>query len=373
MENESFPDLHRWEQFSSALQRYQYWLGRAQEPRLSYLQLKESTEAFTRCPDRDRGTNWKYRLALGAALLGNGYFAYIPQDPDAARECGYVDPTLRGIVAELDEYKAGSENRWHYLGRPLGDARRLTLPSGQNLLANGSFETDLSGARLATTGQSEASLIRDVVRPGQGQASLKVAITQLDSDPADVKLTVNLGPFSVERAREYTLRLQVRAEPGYGRVSPIFSGVPRRVSFRLRVAGVPTTSEAEQDVIGDAEWRAYSLSFVAAASDPAATIIVQLGREGGDVWLDSLEFSPGGSDVFYRRFQQGVVLVNGSTGSATFDLASIAPEAILRRIPGTQDRGVNSGECVPSTVTLPGRDALILLDDSAASATTCRN
>lgn len=58
MENESFPDLHHWEQFSSAYQRYQFWRETSRKPRLSYLQLKETTEAFTRCPVDDKGTNW---------------------------------------------------------------------------------------------------------------------------------------------------------------------------------------------------------------------------------------------------------------------------------------------------------------------------
>ena len=54
IENESFPDLHHWEQFSSAYQRYQFWRQQARSPRLSYLQLKETIEAFTRCPADDQ-------------------------------------------------------------------------------------------------------------------------------------------------------------------------------------------------------------------------------------------------------------------------------------------------------------------------------
>ena len=278
-ENESFPDLHHWELFSSAYQRYQFWNQRAQKPNLSYLQVKETSEAFTKCPDRDRGTNWKYRLPMGAALLGNGYFAYIPTDELGDGSCSYVDPVLRAITAYPDEFEAGTQRRLHYLGRSLEEAQRLNAAEGApNLLPNGDFEKDLSGTLLTTVGTSAALLNRDSSDPGEGESALRITISKLDVDPTDTKVRVGLSAFPVEKGKEYTLKLLVRAEPGYGRIDQSFADIPRRVQVELRIAGVPVTAEAEQDVLADKQWRTYWLSFVAGESDPKAALVVELGR-----------------------------------------------------------------------------------------------
>ncbi|MBI4888655.1 MAG: hypothetical protein HY824_16275 [Acidobacteria bacterium] len=358
IENESFPDLHEWDLFSAAYQRYQYWLQAARQPRLSYLQLKESTEAFTRCPDRDRGTNWKYRLALAAALMGNGYFAYIPFNPEDEPDCFFTDPVTRYIYGELDEFKAGRAEQWNYLGLPSGEPRRLDASSASpGLISNGDFEQDVRGATLALVGASQATLARDASQAGKGAASLHVAITRLDPDPADNKVRVEFPSFAVQKGRPYTLRLRVRADPKYGAVDPAFAEVPRRVAVLFRAG----TSRVTQDVTADRTWREYSLTFVAPDNDAAATVAFVLGVEAGDVWLDDLRLSQGSGDVFVRRFEKGVVLLNASTQPVRFDLAALFPGLTLRRISGTQDPAVNSGALAGSAVTVPERDALILV------------
>jgi hypothetical protein len=357
IENESFPDLHQWAGFSAAYQRYQYWLQGARQARLSYLQLKESTEAFTRCPDKDRGTNWKYRLALAAALMGSGYFAYLPSNPEEGPECAFSDPVTRYTYAELDEFKAGRAERWNYLGLPAEEPRRLAASSTSPSLLSNNFEGDLRNVTLALLGASQATIERDTSRPGQGAASLHVAITRLDPDPADNKVRVEFPSFVVQKGRQYTMRLRVRADPKYGLVDPAFAQVPRRVAVLFRVGAARST----QDVTGDGTWRDYSLTFTALDTDAAATVAIVLGVEAGDVWLDDLRFSEGSGDVFVRRFEHGVVLLNASAQPVQFDLGALVPGVTLRRISGTQDAAVNSGALVGPAVTVPERDALILL------------
>lgn len=93
----------------------------------------------------------------------------------------------------------------------------------------------------------------------------------------------------------------------------------------------------------------------------AATVAFVLGVEAGDVWLDDLRLAQGSGDVFVRGFAHGAVLLNASTQPVRFDLAALFPSLTLRRISGTQDPAVNSGAPVGSAVTVPERDALILL------------
>ena len=360
MENESFPDLHHWEQFSSAYQRYQFWRETARAPRLSYLQLKETTEAFTRCAADDRGTNWKYRLSLGAALLGDGYFAYMSTNEFDHPECNYVDRTRNVPVAELEEFYAGTDKRYHYLGAPRGDSQRIDqLGSVPSLLTNGGFEGDTAGATLVLSRGAAATLTRDTSNPGEGSASLRVDVPAVLADPQDEHIRLRLGPFRVEKGREYTLRFRVRADAGYGTISPLFAEAPMRVAVNLTSGG---QAPAEQDVMASRAWREYSLSFVAAADDAQANLFVLLGKEAGSVWLDALRLQTGPGDAFVRRFEHGAVLVNGSTSPATFDLSTLYPGTTFRRLRGTLDATFNNGAAVSGRVTLPGRDALILVD-----------
>jgi hypothetical protein len=361
MENESFPDLHHWEQFSSAYQRYQFWRETSRAPRLSYLQLKETTEAFTRCPVDDKGTNWKIRLALGAALLGDGYFAYMSTNEEGRPECNYVDRTRNNLnVSEIEEFSAGADKRYHYLGAPRGDAQRIDLlGSAPNLLANGGFEGDAAGATVVLARGAAGTLTRDTSNPGEGTASLRVDVPSLLADPQDNHAQLRLGPFRVEKGKEYTLRFRVRADAGYGAISPLFAEAPMRVAVNLTAGG---QAPAEQDVMATKAWRDYSLSFVAAADDAAANLFVLLGKEAGSVWLDALRLQAGPGDAFTRRFEHGAVLMNGSASPATFDLGVLYPGTNFRRLRGTIDTAFYNGSAVSGRVTLGPRDALILVD-----------
>lgn len=359
IENESFPDLHHWEQFSSAYQRYQFWRQQARSPRLSYLQLKETIEAFTRCPAEDRGTNWKLRLSMGAALLGDGYFAYMSHNEDGRPECDWIDPTTRSRVAVPDEFMGGTLNRRHYLGAPMGETQRVNLRGSGSTLFARDFEADTGGASITATRGAEATVARDATNPGEGGGALRIDAQRLLPEPDDQHLRVSLGPFRLERGREVTVRLLVRADPGYARIDPMFAGTPRRVALALNVRGTPT---AAQDVMADATWRRYELAFVPAQDDPAATLSVLVGNEPGSVWIDTLSVERGPADTFFRAFAHGAVLVNGSSEPATFDLDALAPGRALRRLEGRQDAAVNNGQPARGRVTLPARDALILVE-----------
>ncbi len=277
-----------------------------------------------------------------------------------------MDPTLNLTYAELDEFKAGRENRWNYLGQPLEAARRVDLlGQAPNLLANGDFERDMSGATLALLGNSKAVLARDETQAGQGKAALRISVSQLDADPSDNKVRIELGPFAVQARRDYTLRFKVRADPKYVALDAAYAGLPRRVALLATVGGKAAPASVPQalalDILADGTWRDYSLSFTATVDDARATLSFQLGREGGEVWLDDLRLVQGPGDVFVRSFERGVVLVNGSGEAVSFDLATLFPGVALRRISGTQDPAVNNGTAASGTLTLPAHDALILL------------
>ena len=217
---------------------------------------------------------------MGATLLGDGYFAYLPINTHEDQPtCRYVDPVTRLTYAELDEFKAGNENHWRYLGVALEVARRLDQVFGPELLADGDYESNIAGVTIATEGMSQAAVARDPTKAARGRASLKISIGMLDGDPSDDKVSVTIGTFAVRQGVEYTLRLRVAADPKYQSIDPMFAGIPRRVVFVMAGRNLPRNQPLAQDVMADATWREYSLSFVATGDDPRATIVVQLGRD----------------------------------------------------------------------------------------------
>lgn len=85
---------------------------------------------------------------------------------------------------------------------------------------------------------------------------------------------------------------------------------------------------------------------------------VNLGRP-----IDPPQFSAWQNGVYRRRFENGVVLVNPK-GNGT---QTVQVEPGYTRIDGNQDRSVNNGQPV-SSVTIPARDGIILLNDGANRA-----
>ncbi len=80
----------------------------------------------------------------------------------------------------------------------------------------------------------------------------------------------------------------------------------------------------------------------------------------GPVHLDALS-AHAATDAMVREFEHGVVLANPARQPYTFALESLFPGVPFRRLRGAQDRVVNNGARVGTTVTLPPRDALFLV------------
>lgn len=85
------------------------------------------------------------------------------------------------------------------------------------------------------------------------------------------------------------------------------------------------------------QWRLYTLSFTTTRT---LTVPVQflLGREASDLWLDGVEFYEGGADLFRRDFENGIVLVNGTSITRTVNLGGM-----FRKIKSVQDPTVKTG------------------------------
>jgi hypothetical protein len=72
-------------------------------------------------------------------------------------------------------------------------------------------------------------------------------------------------------------------------------------------------------------------------------------------------FLPSGVEA--RTFENGLLLCNPNTALSTVDMTQF--QGTFRRIQGTQDPDTNNGELVQSTLSLPGKDGLVLLQESS--------
>jgi hypothetical protein len=98
------------------------------------------------------------------------------------------------------------------------------------------------------------------------------------------------------------------------------------------------------------------------SSSSNATVKFALGGENTEVWFDSVYVFAGDANVFRRDFENGITLANATDSWQTISVGSG-----FRRIRGTQDPAVNSGNATTS-VTLAPYDAILLVRDVSQSA-----
>jgi hypothetical protein len=63
----------------------------------------------------------------------------------------------------------------------------------------------------------------------------------------------------------------------------------------------------------------------------------------------------------YRRFEGGLVLLNGSLEPVVFDLQEIDPDRELRHIDGIVTPEINTGKPAEPRVTVGAHDGLVLV------------
>ena len=155
--------------------------------------------------------------------------------------------------------------------------------------------------------------------------------------------------------------------------------------FRIRAAAPPGRVAAMKGISirfvqgerpGPEQWilageteRDVALTLTA-GSDGPARIAWGVGAGPGTVAIGDVSLRPGCEEVFSRRFEHGLVLLNGSGRTpARFDPDAIGGGTRYRRLRGKQCPEVNTGEPAGPAVTVPPRDGLFLMRvDSEARA-----
>ncbi len=306
---EDFPNREGW---SGSLIQAADWQAHGQNPVL-LAGVTRSTE----------GDFKLMRYGLTTALMG-GIFSF-----HYAGEHSWPNPVL------YDEYLVD-------LGQPIGPPREL----GIDIIGTADFETGLPASFPGACSGGQAVWTTNPQYVVEGNASLLGLFGNdpgvwhlfLCSDPSELALTPNAT---------YTLSFKYRvvSEPpgnGYFYVGAR-SNVNQTASNRnLLIIDPPvgTVGEARGDVtLGP--YSGYYLYFGM--------------LNGGSIVIDSIQIVSGRGGIFRRDFENGVALVNPTTGPM-----SVTLESGLYRIDGTVDPQTNNGEAT-SFVVLPGADGLVLM------------
>ncbi len=289
-------------------------------------------------------TNAPFRFAFGLALLEDGFYAQednckdmstgaytrLWDDPWWDEYAVDVTPgsaTFGHAVASnpADESAIRAHKGW--LGAALGPRYRVYAAPGADLLQEG-FESSAAGwtgtnvtldrttsGAFAGSGALHASghVQRSTALGGARVVSKAVAVTAGATYAAS---------FMVRASRERTLT----ARFGGGETSPLFVSPAWR---RVVVTGKATSA--------------------------TASLVLEVGRESTEVWLDDVHLVQQHPGVLRRDYEHGSVIVNATPATVTVALGSG-----FRRIKGTGQDPVNDGAAL-SSVTVPPHDAAILV------------
>ncbi|MDP6111836.1 MAG: hypothetical protein QGF00_13365 [Planctomycetota bacterium] len=226
--------------------------------------------------------------------------------------------------------------------------RTVTVPD-QGKLA---FYTGLS--KKAET-RSDGVTFRVLLKPADGEVatifdrhirewrwrSHSVSLSQWAGKRASLKFITDCGPKN-NSTTDHSSWGDVR----------VLSGRP----------GVKTTEPKRYMTFAGAEWFESTFYFREVRTP---SVDLEFSIEGsGDLWIADMSVHAH-PEAMFRRFDNGLVLVNPAHHDYTFDLAEIAPGKRFRRIKAhpMQDTQVNNGQPVGEKVSVGERDGLFLVAD----------
>ena len=227
IESEGWPTLSDWEivDWSGGLNRHFFWRDNARRPSLNYInhKFRSKGEKSVVVPPNVN------RLVMAAALFTDSAVTYSSLPPKAE---GRPMPIW-------DELVMGAENKTNWLGKPLGETRRLGLETPDVLQSAGRNVTKEFLARWASADAA--------VSVEAGGKSLKIAA----KDPAQANMRLVFSGLAVPEG-DLLIHCKIAADPRRGYPKAI----PRLVLLGCQGAGQlirPGSPRAGQAVRGAKE------------------------------------------------------------------------------------------------------------------------
>ncbi|MBM4045247.1 MAG: LamG domain-containing protein, partial [Planctomycetes bacterium] len=366
-ENEEFPSFQGPQFFPSGLDLYRVWCAEAKRPSCSYLQGRFACEThldedWLTAKSRDRfHPDSLVRLSIASACMGTGIYTY---RAGSRRDIWSVLQFGELMEYAWDEYHAGREGTFNWLGLPLAEPVRMAEHLGPDLLPSGASAKDwalkATDAGIRVEGPKSSSAEgRQVVEANV--VSIEPAghgpLRRLDGGRSAMLLSPETRQ-ALELDKEYCVEFWISADPQYDeREGARFVDVLRAVGVAL---SGDDHSGTEQWILAGSRGREVALTLRPRKRQPYRVAFL-VGHELGPVRVAGLRLREGCAEVFCRQFERGLVLVNGSAISPhTFDIAKIGGGRKHRRFLGAQAPDVNNGQLVGERVTVPAQDGLLL-------------
>ncbi|MCL5271526.1 MAG: hypothetical protein M1457_13460, partial [bacterium] len=317
-----------------------------------------------------------YRLDMASACMGTGYvgkrIARSFGAPELLHYPGRDKQFQRYAMTfpiDYDEYHRGENNIRGWLGRPLGPPERVTTHLGPVIWRFGQ-KTPLPTIETKATPWQAAPPART---DGDG---LRFAVTDVGlwrslSDSFSLLADLPLSGIQLRTHQEYTIRFRAKGTSPFTAVDPRYRAIPCNLMVRLKVDGRLVTPEDEaagdlptgyiQEFLVFEDERECILTLIAPA-DGAGSLQICLSENLGEIELHGLEIREGCADVMTRRFEHGLVLLNGANYKAVdIPVARLFPGERYRRLQGKQDPIHNNGEPVGGSLHLDPRDGIFLV------------
>lgn len=275
-------------------------------------------------PDRTPDFERHKRFTLASALMGDGYYSL-----DAA-DSGH------GNLWWEPEYDNDGRGKG-YLGYPTGPMQRIGVPTGPELIVNGSF-TDGSTSWSTLPYLASGSLVIDSQTFHTSPSAARIDVSSV-SPGGSFKLYQSV---SVQQGAGYTLSFWARAS------------VPQELLFHLYATQCPgIRCLNDRRVQLDSSWQRYEIPFVSSGTALAGLNIFV--EKVGSVWIDDVSMREGDTAVYRRDFDNGIVILNYTTTTRTIDLGGTYQRLLVA------GSSLYDGALVTSEALAPS-DARILLN-----------
>ena len=366
--------------YSSRIDRLLLWDERGCKPDVTFIDNKYPDQAHHGGdPAELTGpmTLSAYRLDMASACMGSGYVG-----KGLGRVTGNADPRLADypgqkaqrrqyggpLPLDYDEYHRGTDNVRGWLGRPDSEPVRLTSHLGPALYRFGS-DASLPAVRSQSEPWRAAPAERLPDGSGFRLTVEDVGLWHSHRDSFKLRADLRLPSVRFKKHGEYALKFRICHTSPFKHLDPAYASIPRNITLRLVVDG--TVGERNevlgfgymQEVLVFEDEREVVLTMIAPA-DGEGILQMGLAENRGEIQIHDLEVRAGSADVLARRFENGLVILNGSTFSqAAVRICDIDPTGNYRRIQGTQDPLHNNGEVVGQKVEISPQDAVFLVKE----------
>ena len=332
IEAESLTGFHdfNYRMWSSCFNIFQFWNNHCTQPHHFNLIVTKLTPP-PGTPDVERALRERRRLAwAAAALMDVGIVAWSELE---------VSKTNKLAYKIYDEASRGADNVPGWLGKPVAPMLRLAMKT-PDLLAG-------DGVRISE--EFSAKWKSDNARIETKDGALRISPTARSSgDPV-----AHCGPLQIPKGDLFfRFLLKLDTLPGYP-----------KDTFRYVTATLDGKAKAAE-LLGVGYEAGYAeVCFFYQNAGPG-TVTLNLSFEG-NAGAEIKEFTVhSASDVMVREYENGAVFANPSDEPYTFDLAALFPGKSFRRITSAEkgmSSGVNTGDDVGKTLTIPGLSGLFLI------------